>query len=717
MHLQQQDQQEMDKEEIEKFTLSLIRDYHVKYSLADIQLDSYNYFVNHSLQKIIKDKSDIIIENKYKLSFKDVFLDYPMLIEEDRNIHRVFPIEARTRDINYEGTLSVNLVEIVEGVEKQHYKVPISKIPIMVNSCRCNLSKLNKLEKVRAGECENDPGGYFIINGKERVIIAQERINYNQIYIYSTQKHSHSSRFDFVAEIRSMSDETGHSTLIEGMIDNSSKLFFSIPFIKKEIPIAMIFVILDVGFDDYCEIVTRGINEKYKHRFMDILRLNDMSITKKEAVKYICQFSSHSNIENGNSYILQIVERELFPHVGISTQLYKIMLGNIIRRLLMTKFGLKRTDDRDNISNKRIESTGVLISELFRSLFKKFIKNLEVHLSRRMDALAKIPLCSPIITQGLNYVFSTGNWNTQHNSSYVRTGVSQIMTRLSYIGMVSYLRKTVIPVGKETKNSKIRQIHQSTFGFIDPVETPEGQFAGITRNFSFLVRITNGVPFSFVCDIIDKFKLMDCDLSQPDNVLVTVNGKPIGYLSDHVKFTERILELKRKKFLSRDVSIVFNASENNIYIYCDAGRLIRPVFSPDFMNFICKTNIDWNDLVEKGVISYIDTNEAENSVIGIDYNQKSDYYEIHPVNMLGVCSGSIVFSDHSQAPRNIYSTNMMKQAVGVYALNNDLRTDTITHLISYPQKQLVSTATSRYTRIRDMPSGVNAIVAIACYSG
>ncbi len=699
---------------MEKERLNLLRTYYQENSAADIQLESFNYFINHSLHKIISDKSDIVIEDKYKLSFKDVFVDYPGMIEEDRNAHPVYPIEARTRDINYDGTLTVNLVEWVEGVEKHHFKVPLTKIPIMVNSCRCNLSKLNKQQKIKAGECENDPGGYFIINGKERVIVAQERINYNQIYIYSTQKHSHNVKYSYIAEIRSMSDETGHSALVECMIDHNRNIFFNIPYIKKEIPLHMLFSALEIDQKEFETLVTRGVDESHKTKFLELTEYTE-EMTSDEALECISQFPGHNNSQNSKNYVKQIITRELFPHVGVSTFLYKDILCNMVRKLLLVCFELRKPDDRDNVSNKRVESTGVLIGELFRSLYKKFIKNLEVHLSRRMDALAKIPLCSPTITQGLNYVFSTGNWTSQHTTSYVRTGVSQIMTRLSYIGMIAYLRKTVIPVGKETKNSKIRQIHESAFGFIDPVETPEGQFSGITKSFSFLVRITNSVTPSFVCDVIDKFKLLNDEKNQNRDIMISLCGRPLGYVDTSGKneFLKRVKHLKYTKALPRDVSIIYDDVEKEVRIYCEAGRLIRPVFTTNKPDF----NKSWKDMLYDGTIVYIDTNEAERSVIGLEFNAKADYYEIHPLNFLGVCSGVIVFSDHSQAPRNIYSTNMMKQAIGVYALNNDLRTDTIAHMLCYPQKQLVTTCMSRFLKARDMPSGINAVVAIASYSG
>lgn len=702
--------------DFEKLSLGIIKDYHSKYSLADIQLESYNHFVTDTIRKIVQDRSDIVINSTYKLSIKDIFLDYPCVVEEDRAIHPLYPMEARTRDLTYEGLLSVNIIETIDGVTKFYFKVPLAKIPIMVGSCRCNLAKLSDIEKVRKGECENDPGGYFIINGKERVIVAQERINYNETYIYSQQKHSH-SKYSYVAEIRSMSDETGHSTLVECAMDLFKNIIFNIPYIKNELPYYIVFRVLGVDNDELEQLVTHGLNNDTKSRILSILDIGSKTITCEEAIEYMSKHTVHA-VEQSRAcaYVSQIIERELFPHLGSCTHLYKIVLAEMVRKLLLVSLKIRKPDDRDNISNKRLEATDVLIGDIFRSLYKKFIKTLEAHLVRRPDALAKIPLCAPTITQGILYCFSTGNWSTQHTSSYVRTGVCQIMSRLSYIATVSQLRKTVIPVGKETKNVKIRQIHPSTFGFIDPVETPEGQFAGITKSISFLTKITKSIPTSNICDILNKHRLIG--VNDISDVLVSLNGKPLCYITDALAFVNMIKSLKSSNALPMELSIVHNPTVNEVCIYSDSGRLMRAVFTSKVKDIVSvNASYDFDTLVEMNVIKYIDTIEAEYSVISSDLEQDADYYEIHPFNMFGICSGSICFSDHSQAPRNIYSTNMMKQSIGTYALNSNLRSDTITHLLCYPQKQLVTTIASRYTKHRSMPSGVNTIVAIACLNG
>ena len=179
--------------------------------------------------------------------------------------------------------------------------------------------------------------------------------------------------------------------------------------------------------------------------------------------------------ERKKKYIIQILTNELFPHLGMtSLKEHKgIFLGNMFHKLISTFTGFREMDDRDHINNKRIELSGYLLCELFRTLFKRFIRTIEPQLEKRQDVVV-ISNRLNMITLGINHCFATGNWGIP-KSNYIRMGVSQILSRLTYTSFCSHLRRILIPIGKEGKNTKVRQIHPSQVGFICPHETPEGQ--------------------------------------------------------------------------------------------------------------------------------------------------------------------------------------------------------------------------------------------------
>ena len=453
-------------------------------------------------------------------------------------------------------------------------------------------------------------------------------------------------------------------------------------------------------------------------------------MTTNNALNYIGKFTLHTlKEEDRGAYARQVVESELFPHMGItSTHKEKAyLLGNIVNRLLSTSVGMRKDDDRDDYRNKRVESAGVLCRDLFRQLFKKFtvavISSIEKK-KQNPDAMAVISRL-PIITNGLRHCFGTGNWGVPKNS-YIRSGVAQILSRLSYGATLSNLRRVTIPVGKESKNTKIRQIHPSQIMYLCPAETPEGQPVGIVLNLSLLTRISTRFPTVLVKEVIEDceglISLRDFDGSN-DKTKVFLNGILVGMTENSDNLLENIIELRSIKMLPYDVSVSYDDIDDELHVLSDDGRLLRPVFTVcgDVLHAKEEDGTDWGALIDKGCIRYIDNNEINNATVAFNQEElkkyRNDYCEIAPAMMLGVMASIIPFPDHSQSPRNCYQAAMGKQAMSMFALSHLVRTDTITHVLSYPQKPLVSTQAANMMGFSDMPSGINTVVAIACYSG
>jgi DNA-directed RNA polymerase beta subunit len=330
------------------------------------------------------------------------------------------------------------------------------------------------------GECKYDNGGYFIIKGKERALVSQERINYNIVHIFEQKINS---KFLMVAEIRSMSEETGHSVLIQMKINNNidKKVLLQIPYVSQEIPLGYIFKAYNFSIKDIIYILEFNLKNEYKNYpvleifVKNIIKEVEMIDTQENAIIYISQFSMHSlSKERKLYYINQILNNELFPHLGIMSTKYQkgMFLGHMLSKLLFTYVKKRSLDDRDHINNKRLEAAGHLVAELFRTLFKRFVRSMEPQIAKRQDVIVVMSR-NNIITQGIKHCFSTGNWGIP-KSNYIRTGVSQILSRLTYNSFLSHLRRVLIPIGKEGKNTKIRQLHPSQIGYICPFETPEG---------------------------------------------------------------------------------------------------------------------------------------------------------------------------------------------------------------------------------------------------
>lgn len=728
--------------EYEDGVMGLLKSFFAQYDAADLQKRSYNFFLTHRLAKIIEEEPQIEVMLKknefFRVEFGQVFVDRPYIVDEKRAIQYILPSEALLRDLTYSSSLSINIftrhytVSEEDGSEtvleeKSYVKIPIARIPIMVGCSKCNLSLLSKKERIARGHCANDSGGYFIIKGKERVLVAQERTNYNMVYIF--EKKNTDQKHLMVAEIRSMSEETGHSVLIQMKICvNSKRIMVGLPFISQDVPLGFVFVAYGCDIPTIDAILRKNIDIKNPEIEMMIKSIiKDAMIIQNEetAIHHIAQFATHVvSRERRIMYVKQILMNEVFPHLGISSgEMHKILfLGHMCGKMLLTYAGVRPLDDRDHLSNKRVEVAGVLVGDLFRTLWKRFIRTIVPQLIKRLDILTIISKLN-VITMGLRHCFSTGNWGIP-KSNYIRTGVSQVLSRMSYNSTLSHLRRIVIPIGKEGRNTKIRQVHPTQIGFICSSETPEGSSAGIVKNFSLISEVSTGVDPIFMRMILEKLPGIETDfkkfMDRTPWIKVFLNGNWMGLIGDGEEAYRRLEYLKnQQKLIPMHVS--FTLEENELRVYCDEGRMIRPFFIASRMPSLAELKErDWDGLVRRGSIVWMDSHELEQKVVAMfprDITMDHDLCEIHPCLMLGICASLMPFADHTQSPRICYHSSMVKQSIGIYSGTNEVRADTVAHLLSYPEKPIVRSHVEEWLNLDKLPCGNNVIVAIACYGG
>lgn len=737
----------------------IIKNYMETTGLVSHQLVSYNQFVTHGISEIIKNNG-VTISDTYSISFDNVYIPKPFVVEENRTVSDLLPHQARTRELNYDSPVYINVTEHVtddDGMtsEKVHYRVELCRIPIMLRSELCHLNSMTPAEMTKAFECEYNNGGYFIIRGHERVLIPQLRSSYNKPFVF---EQTNNDKYECICEVRSMSESTGHSVVVETMLcKNGRSIHITIPYTKEAFSVGILFKSLgyykheeikklislecpDVDKfirimlrESYCNDMDGGVEFfKRENGESDWELLSDLQkeeYQRKSVIEKSLMYIGNLSVNpikptDVIKYAHQIVGNELFPHLGISStnQDKAIFVGYMVRKLLATKLKLRSYDDRDNYVNKRVDSTGILCYDLFKQLFKKFKENLISSLEKVKQSHIEILHCinkNNIITNGLKHCFSTGNWGVP-KTSYIRAGVSQILSRLSFGATLSHLRRFCIPIGKEVKNSKIRQIDPSQIMFICPCETPEGQPVGIVMNFSLLTKISERTPSCIVEDVVKRNKFIN---SECLGAKVFVNGKTIGFTKFVNEFIDEFKSVRSDNAIPYDVSIGYDDIDDEINICSDAGRLIRPVLTLNGskLKLTVDDGTNWDDLVSRGLIQYVDNSEVSNSVIAFSEEEinkyHNDFCEISPAMLLGVMGSIIPFPDHSQSPRNCYQTSMGKQAMSMYSLSYQHRTDTIAHVLGYPQRPLVSTRAANLMGFNDMPSGVNCIVAIACYSG
>jgi DNA-directed RNA polymerase subunit B len=455
---------------------------------VNFQIESFDNFIKFGVQQIVDEIEAITLapdQGDFKLKFGKVQVGRPNIKEADGSTRNIFPNEGRIRNLTYAAPIFVNIIPIINGVQEKPEKVHIGDLPVMVKSELCSTHGLTKQELIGRGEDPDDPGGYFIVNGTERVLVLIEEIASNKPIFEKDEEGGISVRIN--------SEKSGFKQrhVIERKQDGEITISFAN--IRK---LALIPLLKSLGLEtdkEICENVSsdpRILNELYINLFQAEIT------TTKEAIDFIGKKLRVAE-DYREERVNQILDRYLLPHLGQETANRKEkakVLARLAEKVTSLSLGMIPEDDIDHYSNKRLLTAGELLGQLFRSillgrwgLLAKMSYNYQKLVKRGKFPTIQGIIEANAVTKQILSSLATGNWIGG------RTGVSQRLDRSSYVKTVSHLRSIISPLTSTQEHFKARQIHPTEWGRLCPAETPEGSSIGLRKHLALLAEITAGM--------------------------------------------------------------------------------------------------------------------------------------------------------------------------------------------------------------------------------
>ena len=604
----------------------IIQDILKREGIARQHLNSFDEFLENGLQQIITEVNQIDIENAeypYKIQLEKIKLQQPRMMELDGSITHVTPAEARLRNISYVAPImmEVSVIEDNKMIEKRF--IHVGDMPVMIKSHACILHTYNEQKLIDHQEDPRDPGGYFIINGSERVIVGLEDLSYNKIIVDAEKIGG-----KIVHKAKVYSSIIGYRAKLELIMKDDGMIVAKIPGSPVDIPIVTLMRALGLESDKDIAGAVSLVDEIQNQLEGSFEKAGDIT-SAKDAIVYISKRIAPGMLEEFQIKRTEtLLDWGLLPHLGKHPENRKEkahFLGEAVCKLIELRIGWLEPDDKDHYGNKVIKFAGQMLADLFRTAFRNLVRDMKYQLERSgqkrgINAVAAA-IRPGIISDKLNNAIATGNWGRG------RVGVTQLLDRTNYLSTISHLRRVQSPLSRTQPNFEARDLHSTHFGRICPSETPEGSNCGLVKNLALSAIISVNVPNEEITEKLFELGVSDLvttnNLIKKDGTRIFVDGKLIGFHKDGEKLVNELRSLRRSSKIHPHIGISIHkpgleGATQRLYVNCNAGRVLRPLvivndgksfLNDDILEKISKKLISWTDLVRMGNIELIDANE------------------------------------------------------------------------------------------------------------
>ncbi|MBW2980560.1 DNA-directed RNA polymerase subunit B'' [Candidatus Woesearchaeota archaeon] len=473
-----------------KYSKTLIKKYFEEQSFVDSNIASFNNFIDKELQNIVEENKEVVptiiphnVDN-FKIRFDKIWVTKPEITEADGSKRKVYPIETRLRKITYSAPIFIEVSAHINDVQRESFTTQIGNLPIMLKSKCCHLNKIGKEELIQHGEDPNDPGGYFIINGTEKVLISIEDLAANKLLV---EKNSTGP-----SEYRGRLFSERGSFKIPHTLEKMKDGIFYLTFTRvQRVPIILVIKALGLLKDE--EIVKFVSTEKqYDEVLINLLEFVDVKSTEDALDLIAKKIGITQTKEIRTERMKEIIDKYLLPHLGVEPQqriLKAYNLCKLIKKYINVANGSLSIDDKDHYMNKRLKLSGDLLADLVRVNLKVLIGDLLYNFQRIVKRgkfpSIKVIIREKLLTQRIYSSMATGTWVGG------RKGISQRIQRLNFLETLSHLQRVVSPLSASQENFEARELHSTHLGRLCPIETPEGTNIGLRKNLSLLCNISN----------------------------------------------------------------------------------------------------------------------------------------------------------------------------------------------------------------------------------
>ena len=629
-------------------------------------LESYNDFLSNGIARIMKDRNPIILEkdeNKETGKYNSVIEIYlggvegnrisfskPIIYDdvastataddesgqkEKRSAHFMYPNEARLRNMTYGMTIHCDvdvIYRVYDPVQKTQLnervelkQLSLGRFPIMLQSNACILHGMTPEARFYAGECRNDYGGYFIVDGKEKCIVSQEKFADNMIYVRSNADDP-DAVYRFSAEVRTVSEDPSkpERKMAVKMVAPDAKysnrqIVVDIPNVKKPVPLFIVFRALGIISDR--DIVERCLlNLEANASMVDLFvpSVHDASeiFTQAAALKFIATMTKEKTV----AQVQNILMNYFMPQIGeLNFGAKAYFLGYMVYKMLLVSMNAERPTDRDSFKCKRVEVPGALMFNLFRTYYNAHVDNVRLKLDKKIkygrdrNEFVGTQVMQVITADNYNEIFGEriieagfkksfkGKWaatvQTEDKSKLYKgtigatdgtevEGIVQDLNRLSYNSFISHLRKVNLPMDASAKVATPRQLHGSQWGIIDPADSPDGANIGLQKHLAISAYITqpcSALPvIQWLREVASMQLLEECSPMYLHQITkVFVNGAWVGALNNPREIMRLFLLYRRNALIPIYTSGRWDIAHNELQLFTDGGRLCRPVFYYD----------------------------------------------------------------------------------------------------------------------------------------